>query len=77
MKNDEVVRLFDLYAGDLFRFALSYMGSKRAAIEEDKEGMRFEGYYRDDMRDGKFVEKDRNGKVIASGTYTRGHRQVD
>ena len=31
MKNDEVVRLFDLYAGDLFRFALSYMGSKHDA----------------------------------------------
>lgn len=31
MKNDEVVRLFDLYAGDLFRFALSYMGSKQDA----------------------------------------------
>jgi beta-galactosidase beta subunit len=48
-----------------------------AAIEEDKEGMRFEGYYKDDVRDGKFVEKDRNGKVVASGTYTRGHRQLD
>lgn len=31
MKNDEVIRLFDLYAGDLFRFALSYMGSKQDA----------------------------------------------
>ena len=31
MKNDEVVRLFDLYAGDLFRFVLSYMGSKQDA----------------------------------------------
>jgi len=31
LKNDEVVRLFDLYAGDLFRFALSYMGSKHDA----------------------------------------------
>jgi antitoxin component YwqK of YwqJK toxin-antitoxin module len=39
--------------------------------------MRFEGYYLDDVRDGKFVEKDRNGKVVASGTYTRGHRQLD
>ena len=28
MKNDEVVRLFDQYAGDLFRFAISYLGSK-------------------------------------------------
>ena len=29
MRNDEVVRLFDLYANDLFRFALSYLGSKQ------------------------------------------------
>ncbi len=31
MKNDEVVRLFDQYAGDLFRFAISYLGSKHDA----------------------------------------------
>ena len=31
MKNDDVVRLFQLYAGDLFRFALSYLGSKHDA----------------------------------------------
>ena len=30
----------------------------------------------DDVRDGNFVEKDRNGKVTAQGTYTRGHRQA-
>ena len=37
MKNDEVVRLFDLYAGDLFRFALSYMGSKQDAEDVVQE----------------------------------------
>lgn len=31
MKNDDVVRLFDLYANDLYRFALSYLGSKQDA----------------------------------------------
>ena len=31
MKNSEVVRLFDLYSGDLYRFALSYLGSKQDA----------------------------------------------
>ena len=31
MKNSDVVRLFDLYANDLFRFAISYMGSKQDA----------------------------------------------
>ena len=45
------------------------------AIEEDKDGKRFEGNYVDDLRDGKFIEKDRNGNIIAEGTYTRGHRQ--
>jgi hypothetical protein len=29
------------------------------------------------MRDGRFVEKDRNGKVIATGIYNRGYRQED
>lgn len=31
MKNSDVVRLFDLYANDLFRFAISYTGSKQDA----------------------------------------------
>ena len=47
-----------------------------ALHEEDKDGNRFEGTYLDDVRDGNFVEKDRNGKVTAQGTYTRGHRQL-
>ena len=47
------------------------------AIEEDKDGKRFEGTYVDDYRDGRFVEKDRNGQVTASGTYFHGNRQLD
>ena len=47
------------------------------AIEEDKDGNRFEGSYVDDVRDGKFIEKDRNGNIIRQGTYTRGHRSVN
>ena len=31
MKNEEVVRLYDLYANDLYRLALSYLGSKQDA----------------------------------------------
>lgn len=31
MKKDEVVRLFDTYSDDLFRFAVSYVGSKHDA----------------------------------------------
>ena len=36
-----------------------------------------EGSYVDDRRDGRFVEKDRNGNIIAQGSYIRGKRQVD
>ena len=46
-------------------------------FDESRAFYRKEGTYKDDQRDGKFVEKDRNGRVIASGTYTRGHRQLD
>ena len=31
MKNDRILNLFDLYADDLFRFAVSYVGSKQEA----------------------------------------------
>ena len=47
------------------------------AVEEDKNGKRFEGSYVDDRRDGRFVEKDANGNVTAQGNYTRGHREED
>ena len=47
------------------------------AIEEDKDGNRFEGSYVDDRRDGRFVEKDRNGNVTRSGRYESGRRFED
>ena len=31
MKSEEVVRLFDLYSSDLYKFAVSYLGSKHDA----------------------------------------------
>lgn len=31
MKNEEVIRLFDTYSDDLYRFAVSYVGSKQDA----------------------------------------------
>ena len=31
MKSEEVVRLFDLYSNDLYKFAVSYLGSKHDA----------------------------------------------
>ena len=45
-------------------------------MEEDKDGVRFEGTYVDDLRDGAFVEKDRNGAVIRKGYYKRGVIEV-
>ena len=46
------------------------------AIEETKDGTRFEGAYKDDLRDGNFVEKDSNGNVTATGMYVQGMREV-
>ena len=46
-------------------------------IEETKDGKRFEGIYVNDVRDGKFVEKDRNGQVISTGHYESGRRFND
>ena len=31
MKNEDVIRLFDLYSNDLYKFAVSYLGSKQDA----------------------------------------------
>ena len=34
----------------------------------------FRGFYRDDIRDGKFTETDSNGNVVAQGYYEKGIR---
>lgn len=47
------------------------------AIEESAEGIRFEGNYKDDWREGKFTERDKNGNVTASGYYEKGKRHTD
>ena len=47
------------------------------AIEEDKDGKRFEGVYAEGLRNGRFLEKDRNGKIVAQGKYEHGRRIVD
>ena len=41
-------------------------------IEETPDGIRFEGSYLNDQKDGAFVEKDQNGNVIRKGIYNRG-----
>ena len=35
------------------------------------------GYTSNDVRDGRFVEKDRNGQVTAKGAYENGKRFED
>ena len=37
MKNEEVVRLFDQYSNDLYKFAVSYLGSKHDAEDVVQE----------------------------------------
>jgi hypothetical protein len=49
--------------------------NNRYAIEEDKQGNRFEGSYKDDERDGKYVLKDKTGKVTETGMYVNGRKQ--
>ena len=39
-------------------------------------GTRFEGYYNEGERDGKFVEYDKNGNKTASGKYVNGRRET-
>ena len=44
------------------------------ALDANPHGLRFEGSYVDDVRDGKFIEKDRNGNIIKQGYYESGLR---
>ena len=41
-------------------------------VEEAADGTRFEGSFFNDQKDGSFVEKDKTGKVIRKGIYSRG-----
>ena len=39
---------------------------------EDKNGNRYEGFFKQGKKHGPFVETDKNGKVIRKGTYKMG-----
>ena len=41
-------------------------------IQEDKNGNRYEGFFKQGKKHGPFVETDKNGKVIKKGTYKMG-----
>ena len=45
-------------------------------VEETPDGVRFEGSYLNDQKDGPFVEKNRNGSIIRKGVYVRGKLQT-
>ena len=38
----------------------------------DKDGNRFEGFFKQGKKHGPFVETDKDGKVIKKGTYKMG-----
>ena len=61
--------VFQLYVENLLpeRFVVLGAGSQ----EKDEQA------YRNDVREGRFVEKDRNGQVTAKGTYENGKRFED
>ena len=67
----------------LFIFALLSATSSMTAQETFKfgtnvnpDGVRFEGTYVDDLKDGYFVEKNHNGTIIRKGYYSKGRLQI-
>ena len=42
------------------------------SVQEDKNGNRYEGFFKQGKKHGPFVETDKNGKVIRKGTYKMG-----
>ena len=47
-----------------------------AAVMEDAEGIRYEGTFHNDLKDGLFVETDKSGNVIREVTYVKGIEQT-
>jgi antitoxin component YwqK of YwqJK toxin-antitoxin module len=41
-------------------------------VLEEKNGVRYEGFFKQDMKHGPFVEIDNNGQTIRKGTYKYG-----
>jgi len=44
-------------------------------VQEDKDGNRFEGFFKQGKKHGPFVETDKDGNVIRKGTYKFGALQ--
>ena len=45
-------------------------GERRS--RKDKNGNRYEGFFKQGKKDGPFVETDKNGKLVRKGTYKMG-----
>ena len=43
-----------------------------AGVQEDKNGNRFEGFFKQGKKHGPFVETDKEGKIIRKGSYKMG-----
>ena len=41
-------------------------------IQEDKDGHRYDGFFKQGKKHGPFVETDKTGKIIRKGTYKFG-----
>ena len=41
-------------------------------ILEDADGIRYEGNFHEDEKDGEFTERDKNGSVVRTTTYSKG-----
>ena len=57
---------------------MQYKGGFVDGLEEvqtDKNGNRFEGFFKQGKKNGPFVETDKDGKVIKKGTYKFGRLQ--
>ena len=69
MNGEGVLRLAD---GTKFKGHFKEGMKNGKGVEEAADGTRFEGSFFNDQKDGSFVEKDKTGKVIRKGIYSRG-----
>mgnify|MGYP002590515154 CR=1 FL=1 len=44
-------------------------------VQIDKDGNRFDGFFKQGKKNGPFVETDKDGKIIRKGTYKFGRLQ--
>ena len=72
MDGEGVLRMAN---GEKYRgmFRANKKNGKATVIHAD--GSRFDGTFKDDVKDGAFIEYDRNGNVVRKGKYVNGQLQ--